>query len=723
MASKQWTRRWTVLACLVVVAVQAVALATLTLRDQAGTPHRVPLVISAPAVVAMSLSDDVGAMPGAPFDATWTDDDAEARAAVRDGRAVVAVLVDLRNTQDVVLVNARADRDLNAAVIDSLTAVADARNRTIVVRELARHDSDGAAGRVRLFVLLTGLLGFGFVLVVSLVRGPVARSARLGVLRVVGLGVTALAGAGLLQLLPATRLPGHDLALIGLGALYAFTLGCLTLAVEALAGLVGLAAAAAAYFVLSTPLLSGTSHYLLPPPWPTLTPWLPTGAAQDALGSVAYFDPSEALRPTLVLAGAGLLAILALVLARRLRHRSGDTAGGSVLAAPAMPVRHWRLWVLGSVLPLAVVLGLVIAFVPSDVVAAPLLPSVATQTSCVDNGARPTNVEELNHQITTMQSSPAFQGGDVGADVQLGDGRFLVVFGDTLRSADFDGPTFARNSMMLWGEECVSVVLPPSHGALIPDRGDGVGYWPMSTAVAHRPGYDLVLVSTQRVKATGAGSFDFANLGPALAVFVVPEGETPQLIATRSVGPDDADRSRPEWGAAMTVDRDWLYLYGTAHPEKKGVFGFSLQVARVRPDDVLEPGRWRYWDGSRWQRRPGRAATLVPAVGGVSQTLSVFHRGKRWYALSKQDGDLGDQMVFWTAPGPTGPFTPTDPVAALPADPDTGAVTYMPLAHPQIFPDDATMVTSYSNNNIDAQKIKDDPTLYRPTFLRVPLPD
>ena len=54
-----------------------------------------------------------------------------------------------------------------------------------------------------------------------------------------------------------------------------------------------------------------------------------------------------------------------------------------------MPVRHWRLWVLGSVLPLAVVLGLVIAFVPTRVVAAAALPSVATETTCVDQGGRP----------------------------------------------------------------------------------------------------------------------------------------------------------------------------------------------------------------------------------------------------------------------------------------------------------------------------------------------
>ena len=144
-------------------------------------------------------------MPGDPFDATWTDDEDEARAAVRDGTAVAAVLVDLRETTDVVLVNARADDDLNQAVVDQISAVEKTHERTVEVQHVAGSDSDGAADRVRLFALLCGLVGFGFVLVVSLVRGPVARTAGLGVVRVLGLGAVSLAGAALLQFMPRPR--------------------------------------------------------------------------------------------------------------------------------------------------------------------------------------------------------------------------------------------------------------------------------------------------------------------------------------------------------------------------------------------------------------------------------------------------------------------------------------------------------------------------------------
>jgi hypothetical protein len=379
--------------------------------------------------------------------------------------------------------------------------------------------------------------------------------------------------------------------------------------------------------------------------------------------------------------------------------------------------------VLGTVVPIAVVLGLAVAYVPRDVARARPLPSVASQTQCIDPGGHPRDVATLNRRIDTMRGTPAFQGGDVGADALLQDGRFLLVFGDTIRGPSFDGPGLARNSMLLWDRDCVSVVLPPSGGALIPDRPDEVGYWPMSTAVSHQPGYDLVLVSTQRVRSTGGGSFDFTGLGPALSAFVVPVGGTPQLIGTEDLGPDDDDPTRPAWGAALAVDDGWLYAYGTARSAEPGVFGNSLHVARVRPDDLLDLSSWRYWDGTTWQRSADRATALVPAEGGVSQTLSVFTHGGRWYALSKRDGDLGDQLVFWTSPGPTGPFTPTDPVATVPTDTATGEVTYMPLAHPEILPRPGTVVASYSRNNVDFSVIAADPRHYRPEFLRLPLPD
>ena len=267
-------------------------------------------------------------------------------------------------------------------------------------------------------------------------------------------------------------------------------------------------------------------------------------------------------------------------------------------------------------------------------------------------------------------------------------------------------------------------MLPANHGAIIPDRGDGIGYWPMSIARVQRSDYDLVGVATQRVTSTGTpdGSLAFESLGSSVAVFIVPKGGTPQLLAQQDLGKDDKDPSRPEWGAAAAVQGDWVYLYGTARPQQKGVFGFSLRVARTRIDNILAPGTWQYWDGRTWQASASKAKELIPADQGVSQTLSVFPRNGRWYAVSKRDEFLGTDLVVWSAPAPTGPFDTGTVVGHLPSDLKTGELRYMPLAHPDLLPDPASVLVSYSRNNTDLQKVEKDPFLYRPQFVRVTLP-
>ena len=198
--------RWTLVACLVVVVVHVVVLTTLAARSGDG-PHRAPVLVAAPAVVAQALAHEASTLPGDPFEADWTADPLAADRAVRDGEAVAAVLVDLPATHDVVLVNGGADPALNQAVVDRITAIEEARDRTVEVRELTRPGTSGAETAIRTYVLLCGLLGFGFVLAVSMVRGPAAASATAGVRRLLSLAAVSLVGAGVLQLVPAVRLP------------------------------------------------------------------------------------------------------------------------------------------------------------------------------------------------------------------------------------------------------------------------------------------------------------------------------------------------------------------------------------------------------------------------------------------------------------------------------------------------------------------------------------
>ena len=350
-------------------------------------------------------------------------------------------------------------------------------------------------------------------------------------------------------------------------------------------------------------------------------------------------------------------------------------------------------------------------------VAEPASPGLSR---CVATGPRAT-VEDLNRFVAAATGMPEFLGADVGVDVPLGGGRSLWLFADTLRGTT-SGDPFVRNSMLLFSPGCAQVVLPPGGGAMVPDRDDGVGYWPMSAWRITRDGTDTVYVMLQRVADAPGEGFGFVTLGPALATFRVDRDGPPVLLQTLDLGADDPSLDAPEWGAASALAGGWLYLYGTSSRELPGIHGFALRVARVVPDQVAEMSHWRYWDGHSWRGDPEDAVALIPERGGVSQTLSVWSQGGRWYVLSKQDEFLGRQIVVWPGTSPVGPFGPARAVADLACDSDTGELRYMPLAHPQLLPRPGTVVVSYSRNFLSLAQVCSDPSRYRPYFLRVILP-
>jgi hypothetical protein len=78
-----------------VVTVQAVVCVAIALMSVDGGPHHAPVSFTGPPIVAQSLADRAGAIPGDPLAARAVSSEARARADVEDGRAVAAVVVDL----------------------------------------------------------------------------------------------------------------------------------------------------------------------------------------------------------------------------------------------------------------------------------------------------------------------------------------------------------------------------------------------------------------------------------------------------------------------------------------------------------------------------------------------------------------------------------------------------------------------------------------------------
>ncbi len=694
---------WAVLAALLVV---QCAFVLSQLGQRTTEPHEVGVAVQGPDVVAQGIVARVNRLAGHPVVATALPGDADPRAVVRDGPSVGVMVVDVTGPHDVLYVSTVADPDLNVILRQLAGRVSAPLDRPFETRAVApRHHPE--VSRTTLQLAVGGWLVAGFLLAIGLsfVRARVGRG-RWAVLLVGACAAFSLVVA----VLAATRGCSFLTSwLLGFGA--TLTAAAATAALDALFGLVGVAVASTLFVFATAPLFSGRDPQLLPSPWREVAPWTPHGATFDLATSLTWFGAVDVVRPLLVLGGCLLVALVAWAAASR------------PVTTPKAGSTRWlraAAWVVPVVL--AVVAAVLLAPSGTTIVSATPVQG-ATETQCIPR-QKISTLAELNHAVLTVRAGSSFQGADVGADVALQDGRRLWAFADTLRAPDFDGEKFVRNSMLVFDPSCVQTVLPADHGALIPDRGDGIGYWPMSIARVQRKGYDIVGVATQRVKTTNKpdGIFAFETLGPAMAVFVVPRGKPPQLLMNSDIGADKVDTTRPMWGAAAAVDGDWVYLYGTARPAGKGIFGFSLQVARTKVADLVHSDRWQYWDGRSWQAKPSRAKVLIPADGGVSQTLSVFQRGGRWYAVSKRNEVLGTDLVVWTAPSPTGPWDRGTKVADLPSDPTTGELRYMPLAHPDLLREAGSVLVSYSRNNTDAAKVNGDPFLYRPLFVKVTLP-
>ncbi|WP_286931236.1 MULTISPECIES: DUF4185 domain-containing protein [Aeromicrobium] len=672
-------------------------------------PREIPVAVVGPDPDASTMRDALNG-PSEHEVAARVSPSKEAAQKSLAKRSVSGVVVMGKKDEHVLWV-ASADGTAEAAKVrEVVSSILAASGQSVKVEDripTAERDPEGV-GPFRLGIAWA-ILGVAFAALLGLVFGARSPSASLVVLRFAGLAAGAVVaglGGAFLSEVVIRRLDAPFLALAGLGAIVVLGVGSVTLALIAWFGRLGLGLAVLG-LVLGIPGAIG-AWPLTPVPvvWPTLLAWLPPGAATSAVRGLAYFGGEGVEQVVVMMALWTLLGLTA-----------------ATVAATAAEPRHARRDLHPSLRrhPVAATAGALV--MTGLLVVTPAVPAFTTTdldppvTVTCKKVSPPTSVEELNERIETVSDVEGFVGGDVGASTQLADGRGLFVFGDTIRRPDYASQTMVRNSMLLFDDTCVGLVQRKDRSAVIPDRADGVGYWPMSVAAVDL-GRDLVGVMAQRVRQTGDELFGFENLGPAVAIFRVEPGRAPVLQRVVDLGEDDPDTSRPTWGAAATVVGDSVYLYGTSRTSDAG-FGWAVSVARAKLADVTDQSKWRYWDGKKWQRDADGAATVIEQDNGVSQTFSVFREGKRWYALSKRADFVGTDLVVWTAPGPTGPFVAAPPVAKIPST--ASALRYMPLAHPELFPQEGTMVVSVSRNTKDGD-VQADPSLYRPEFLRIDLP-
>ncbi|NBM19887.1 DUF3533 domain-containing protein [Streptomyces sp. GC420] len=297
-------------------------------------PHEIPIAVVTP---SQDITDQavrrLGALPGDPLAPRAAQDEATAVRKIRDRRLDGALIIDPGGSTDRLLVASGAGAALSQTLTEVVGDAEKERRRTVLVTDVApAHQGDARA--LSAFYLAVGWCVGGYLCAAALAISAGARPANphRAVLRLGSLAVYSVV-AGLLGAVIAGpvlgALPGSVAALWGLGALLVFAVGAATLALQGVAGVVGIGLAILLIVVLGNPSAGGPYPYpLLPGFWRDIGPALPPGAATWAARSIAYFDGNAVTGPLLVLsawAAAGVAVTLAASGLRRRRRRPRRT--------------------------------------------------------------------------------------------------------------------------------------------------------------------------------------------------------------------------------------------------------------------------------------------------------------------------------------------------------------------------------------------------------------
>jgi hypothetical protein len=154
----------------------------------------------------------------------------------------------------------------------------------------------------------------------------------------------------------------------------------------------------------------------------------------------------------------------------------------------------------------------------------------------------------------------------------------------------------------------------------------------------------------------------------------------------------------------------YVYFYGR----------FTLRVARVRPAEIEDFSKWRYWDGAAWNADIGKAANLGSGGPELSVTpiLQGSHRGK--YMLVSMS--VEQNAFIRMGDTPWGPFGARTNIYKAPEwhTFGGGVYTYNAKAHPNISANGEWLITYNVNTpNLDLNLAHAD--IYHPRFIKLRL--
>jgi hypothetical protein len=353
-----------------------------------------------------------------------------------------------------------------------------------------------------------------------------------------------------------------------------------------------------------------------------------------------------------------------------------------------------------------------------------------------------------------------WNGGDIAHALEIGGGRTLWLFGDSIVGPVREGARVGGESKFVrgaiaWHATPARGAAPESIAFAAEQAHDGVpriawaapssSDWPADSwcwlmgdgALVRNDEGDarlVLFVSVFGPAGNPEGMWNFRRLGGQLVSIENPAYAPQEWRATQRANPlveslprhAEAPRRSDDWGAAVVAwpagraepDRRTLYVFGVRTFEDRDR---GLLLARC-PEAALErPESWEFFDGAAWTREARAARELLRGVPDEFTVQRVVLDGRDTLVLVHSEPMLGRRTLARTASSPTGPWSAPSALfeAPEPAN-DRRLLVYASKGHADLSRPGELLI-SYAVNSTDFGQVFADASLYRPRFVRVPL--
>ncbi|UCG57102.1 MAG: DUF4185 domain-containing protein [Phycisphaerales bacterium] len=349
-------------------------------------------------------------------------------------------------------------------------------------------------------------------------------------------------------------------------------------------------------------------------------------------------------------------------------------------------------------------------------------------SGCVLGDVPRYSVEPLPEYDALFCREKGWTGADAAYSVALSDDVTLWLFGDTWVGDVVDGrhkdANMVNNSIGLQrGADALASVeffwgkgKDGEHEAFV-KPANGVGwFWIFDGVLADGK---LYLFLFQTVKTGEKGVFGFKHVGMWLAEIRNPQEEPARWRIEQHKVPWGRFEAGGNlfFGSAVMRDGDFVYIYGASEDWSKGMSGRSMIVARARPDEMTDFGKWRFFSDGRWR---DDIDTISELFDGTATEYSVSYQPaiKQYVAVYTRNG-MSENILMRSAPTPVGPWSRPLKVYECPEVAwHKSYFCYAGKAHPEISRENEMIVT-YVCNSTDFWEMAKDTRIYRPRFLRI----